>query len=161
MRRSDLCRIVRHRLPLVVILLGLSLPVQLFAALGGDATTVQADQAHFQATVRSLRAGAYTVEELHSANGAIVREYVSPQGKVFGIAWQGPWPPDMQQLLGTYFEQYSQARQSASAAQAGRRPLQIEQPDLVVHIAGHPRAFSGQAYVPSMVPEGVKAEDIR
>jgi hypothetical protein len=161
MRRSDLCRIVRHRLALVAILIGLSLPVQLFAALGGDATTVQADQAHFQATLHAVRADTYTVQELHSADGTIVREYVSPQGKVFGVAWQAPWPPDMEQLLGTYYEQYSQARQSTTAARGGRRPLKIEQNDLVVHIAGHPRAFSGQAYVPSMVPQGVKAEDIR
>jgi Protein of unknown function (DUF2844) len=32
---------------------------------------------------------------------------------------------------------------------------------LVIQISGHMRSFVGRAYVPQMVPAGVKVEDIR
>jgi hypothetical protein len=37
----------------------------------------------------------------------------------------------------------------------------IDTPELVGQISGHPRAFSGNAYVPRLVPQGVRAETIR
>lgn len=103
----------------------------------------------------------YTVYEIRAATGTVVREYASPTGTVFAVAWQGPWLPDMRQLLGTYFEQYAQAAKAQSGTRMGRRPLMIEQPGLVVESGGHPRAFSGKAYVPEMLPQGVRAEDLQ
>jgi hypothetical protein len=90
-----------------------------------------------------------------------VREYVSADGKVFAVAWHGPWLPDMRQILGTYFEQYAQAMQAQGDGRVRRRPVMIEQPGLVVQIGGHMRAFSGRAYVPEMLPSGVRVEDIQ
>jgi hypothetical protein len=140
-----------------------SLPAR--AVLGGDVSSVQADQLHVQGTLRAKATASYTVQEIHSPAGTVVREYVSSvgksTGKVFGIAWQGPWPPDMRQLLGSYFDQYVKAAQAQSAARVGRRPLVIDQPGLVVHMGGHPRAFVGRAYVPEMLPEGVSVEEIQ
>jgi hypothetical protein len=98
----------------------------------------------------------------------VVREYVSTGGKVFGVAWQGPWVPDMRQLLGSYFDQFARANQAqaqANQAQKGARirrgPVLIDEPGLVVQIGGHPRAFAGRAYVPDMLPSGVGAENIQ
>jgi hypothetical protein len=108
-----------------------------------------------------IAAESYTVHEIQGASGTVVREYVSSSGKVFGLAWHGPWPPDIRQLLGRYFEQYVQAAKSQSGATRGRRPLMIEQPGLVVQMAGHPRAFTGKAYVPEMLPQGIAAEEIQ
>ncbi|MGA9447392.1 MAG: DUF2844 domain-containing protein, partial [Candidatus Sulfotelmatobacter sp.] len=88
-------------------------------------------------------------------------EYVSSAGKVFAVAWQGPWPPDMRQLLGSYFEQYRQAAKAQSSVRIGRRPLMIQQPGLVVQIGGHPRSFSGRAYIPDQLPSSVSAEAIQ
>src|ERR1700691_5833886 len=136
-----------------------SLPA--WAALGGDLSTVQADQVHMRGSLRTTVAAAYTVHEIESTSGVVVREYVSSAGKVFAIAWQGPWPPDMRQLLGSYFDQYSQAAKAQSSARVGRRPLMIEQSGLVVEMGGHPRAFTGRAYVPQMLPSGVHAEEIQ
>jgi len=67
----------------------------------------------------------------------------------------------MRQLLSSYFAQYEQALQASSPGPAGRRPLLIEQPGLVVQSGGHSRSFSGRAYIPQMMPQGVRAEDIR
>lgn len=131
------------------------------ASLGGDTASVQADQLYMQGTRRTIDAETYTVHEVQAATGAVVREYVSPAGKVFGLAWHGPWPPNMRQLLGSYFEQYVQAAKTQSRTRRGRRPLVIEQPGLVVHLGGHPRAFAGVAYVPEMLPPGVRAEEIQ
>jgi len=133
-----------------------------FAELGGDVSSVQADQASMQASLRTTPAQAYTVHEIQAPTGIVVREYVSPtSGKVFGVAWQGPWPPDMRQILGNYFGRYQQAAQAQANTHAGRRPLVIKQPGLVVHAGGHMRSFAGQAYIPDMLPQGISAEAIR
>jgi hypothetical protein len=132
-----------------------------FAALGEPASSVQADQAHMQGTLRTTQTQAYTIHEIRAATGTIVREYVSSSGRVFAVAWQGPWPPDMRQILGPYFEQYQQAVQAETNSRAGRGPLRIEQPGFVVHAGGHMRSFSGHAYIPDMLPQGVGAEELR
>jgi len=132
-----------------------------FAGLGEDVSSVQADQAHMQGSLRTTQGQAYTVHEIQAPTGTVVREYVSAEGKVFAVAWQGPWPPDMRQILATYFEQYRAAAQAEVNAHAGRRPLLIQQPGLVVQSGGHMRSFAGRAYIPQMLPQGVSAEAIR
>ncbi|MGA9507581.1 MAG: DUF2844 domain-containing protein [Candidatus Sulfotelmatobacter sp.] len=136
-----------------------------WAALGGDITSVQSDQVRMEGTIRTTAKGSYAVHEIQSSAGTVVREYVastgSSAGKVFAVAWQSPWPPDMRQLLGSYFEQYLQAAKAQSASRVGRRPVMIDQPGLVVQIGGHPRSFTGRAYVPQMLPSDIRTEDIQ
>jgi Protein of unknown function (DUF2844) len=132
-----------------------------FAGLGQDVSSVPADQVQLKGTLRSTQTPAYTVHEIRAATGTVVREFVSPSGKVFGVAWQGPWPPNMRQILATYFEQYQQAAQAQMNSRPGRRPLMLEQPGLVVQSGGHMRSFAGRAYVPDMLPPEVSAEVIR
>src|SRR5271170_675169 len=86
------------------------------AALGGDQTSVATDMAKMKASVKVTSTKAFTVHEIKSTNRIVVREYVSPDGKVFGVAWQGPFMPDLQQILGTYFQQFSVAAQEAKRA---------------------------------------------
>ena len=131
------------------------------AELGGSVSSVEADRAHMNATVRVNSANAYDVHEIASPSGTVVDEYVSPAGKVFAVTWKGQFMPDLQQVLGpTYFQQYSSALQ-AQQKHYGHRPLNIQLPDLVVQTSGHMRHYFGRAYVPSMMPEGVKADEIR
>jgi Protein of unknown function (DUF2844) len=132
-----------------------------WASLGGDRASVDADQVHLQGTRTTKALESYTVHEIQAASGVVVREYVSAEGKVFAIGWNGPWMPDLRQLLGGYFEQYVQAAKAQNTARPGRRPLMIEQSGLVVEVGGHPRAFTGRSYVPEMLPPGVRAEEIR
>jgi hypothetical protein len=131
------------------------------AALGGNAASIQADQVHLQGSRRLVAAGNYTVHEILAPTGTVVREYVSADGKVFAVAWNGPFLPDMRQLLGDYFDRYARAVQVQSNARMGRRPVMIDQPELVVRMGGHMRAWAGKAYVPNMVPPGVQVEDIQ
>lgn len=131
------------------------------ASLGGDAASIQADQLHMQGTRTMKTAESYTVHEIQGENGTKVREYISADGKVFALAWNGPWFPDMKQILGTYFDQYSRASQAQRTTRIRRGPVMINEPGLIVQIGGHMRAFAGRAYVPEMLPSGVGAENIQ
>ena len=132
-----------------------------FAGLGDDVSSVLADQAHMQGALRTTQTAAYTVHEIKTPTGVTVREYASASGKVFGVAWQGPWPPDMKQVLSNYFDTYRQASQAQASSHAGRKPLVINQPELVLESGGHMRSFNGRAYVPALLPSGVSAETIQ
>jgi hypothetical protein len=100
----------------------------------------------------------YTVHELTAPTGTTVREYVSPAGKVFGVAWRGPYLPDFRQILGDYFAPVMQAPRKQ---RQGRGPLEIRQPNVVFQSSGHMRAFFGRAYVPDLLPKGVSADIIQ
>ena len=145
------------------LLAGMVLMITLpaFAGLGEDVSSVQADQAHVQGTLRTTQTSSYTIHEIKAPTGTVVREYVSTSGKVFAVAWQGPWPPDMRQILASYFGQYQQAAQAQTNSRTGRKPLVIEQPGLVLQSGGHMRSFAGRAYIPEMLPQGISAEAIR
>ena len=131
------------------------------AALGGSLASVDDDQKQSQCVRRSTQVyGSYSVYELQTGNGSVIREYVSSAGTVFGVAWEGPNLPNMRQILGSFYGQFEQiASQRRQAHQRG--PLVIEEPGLVVYSGGHMRAYIGKAFVPSLVPAGVRTEEIR
>jgi hypothetical protein len=145
-----------------VTLIVLALPVPASASLGGDVSSVQTDQVRVQgAMMRVTSRDTFTIHEMRAATGTTIREYVSPSGKVFGVAWDGPTLPDLRQVLGAYFAPYLQAAQDAQKKRVGRGPRRIEGPTFVVEQSGHPRAFVGRAYVPQIVPAGVGPEAVR
>ncbi len=143
------------------MLVMLAVPLTMSASLGGDANSVQTDQSKMQGTLRTTSGDSYTLHEIQTPTGVAVKEYVSTSGKVFAVTWQGPIHPDLRQLLGAYFDQFVQAEQAQRAQRRGRGPLLIQQTGLVVQISGHMRSFLGKAYVPQMLPPGVRAEDLR
>jgi hypothetical protein len=128
-----------------------------YAALGGDVTSIQADQAHMRAQRRVIQNAAYSVHEMQTDSSTVVREFVSPEGKVFGISWQGPTRPDLQQMLGNYYSEFAAAR----PVRRMHGPVTIRTQNLVVQSGGHMRALTGRAYVPAMVPADVRLEDIK
>jgi len=147
---------------LISILLPLlAFSISASAELGGDVTSVQTDQVRMKATLKITEGQAYSVQEITSPEGTVVREFVSPAGKVFAVAWKGHFMPDLQQLLGTYFAQFSQSAQGQQASRRARRVLNIQEPGLVVQSAGRMRSYSGRAYIPEMIPQGVGAEVIQ
>ena len=132
------------------------------AALGGDLNSVRGDATHMKATVKIQQKQAYAIHQITTQNKATtVREFVSPDGRVFGVAWQGLFMPDLSQLLGTYLQQYSAAVAEEHAKTPGRHPLMIHQPGLVVESSRRVRAYYGRAYVPDLLPQGVAAEEVR
>jgi hypothetical protein len=139
-----------------------ALPSRASATLGGDASSVDADRVRVQgALLRIVRSDAFVVHEVQSSSGTTIREYVSSAGTVFAVAWQGPWLPNLRQILGTYFDAYQGTLQGTGRSRRARGSLAIDLPDLVVQMSGHPRAFSGRAYVPRLMPPRVQADAIR
>lgn len=132
------------------------------AVLGGNAeiTTAAPGQDRTQAKVaaRPASAASYTTHELTTASGTLVRQFAAADGRVFALTWSGPSMPDLRQLLGTYFDDYTGMRQPSQRSHAQRS---LENADLVVQSGGRMRAFSGRAYLPSKVPSGVVINDIR
>ena len=142
------------------VLICLALPANAFASLGGTVATVENDRVQMKsALVRISRSNAYSVHELLSPTGTAIREYYSSSGIVFGVAWDGEWPPDLQQLLGSYFNQYRLAVQSARRRVRGR--VAINENGLIVQSFGHARSFSGIAYAPGLMPAGVTPDVVR
>jgi hypothetical protein len=134
------------------------LPMPAFAALGDNAASVLTDQARMKGTLRSTDLKTYVMHEITAPAGNVVREYVSPAGAVFGVAWEGQFPPNFQQLLGPYYQQAQQA--TSQQPRPRRAPIAIETPGLVFQQTGHPRSFHGVAYIPQLLPSGVQASDI-
>jgi hypothetical protein len=121
---------------------------------------VQADQIQIKASMQVTQTQRYTIHELRSPSGAIVREYASPSGKVFAVAWHTPTLPDMKQLLGSHFEAFQQAVQ-AQNRRGLHGPVSVQLPDLVVELSGHMRSFTGRAFLPEQLPPEVRREEIR
>src|SRR5215813_15518030 len=138
------------------------LPASTFASLGGNVGTVEADRVQMKAAqLRIIRTNAYSFHELQSPTGVMVREYYGADGTVFGVAWQGPWPPDIRQLLGSYFEQFQRANEASRTTRRARGVLVVNDGTLVVQVAGRTRSFSGFAYAPGLLPAGVQPNVIR
>lgn len=137
---------------------GLTLSQPAHATLGGAVESIERDGMHMKAVTRSQVGQGYTVHAMTVASGTSIREYASPDGKVFAVTWSGPAMPDLRQLLGSYFSTYTT---EPHARRSGHAHRQIDRPELVVHSRGHQRAFSGKAYVPSMIPNGVAIDDLQ
>ena len=146
-------------LPLLLITSLFSLPAM--AALGGDLNSVQDDATQMKATIKIQQKPAYAIHQIANKNKTVVREFVSPDGRVFGVAWQGPFLPSLSQILGSYMQQYAAGVEQEHAKSPGRHPLMIHQPGLVVETSGHMRAYYGRAYAPDLLPQGVAAEEVR
>jgi len=144
-----------------IALLLLALPLPALAALGGDVASVHDDQAQMKGSLKTTQAEAYSVHEITASANTVVKEYVSPAGKVFAITWHGQFIPDMQLLLGTYYDQYAQAAKAQRESHVGRHPVNIQQPGLVFQNGGHMRSYIGRAYVPEMVPQGVNVDALQ
>lgn len=145
------------RLLLPSVVLALAFPA--WASLGDNVTTVKSDNAHMKGSLRSVATERYVKHEIQVPTGQTVREFVSPDGNVFGVAWDGPFQPDLQQVLGSYFDPMKQA--VAAQQRHGHGPISIETPGFVFQQGGHARSFHGRAYVPGMVPQGVDVTEIQ
>ena len=140
------------------LVLALSVASPALAALGGDATSVQSDLVKMKGALRVTSSAGFTVHEITTSNGAVVREYISAAGKVFAVSWRGAGIPDLRQMLGDYYGQYAQA--ASGPHLGGHHHLAIEQPGLVVQSSGHMRAFVGRAWAPDLLPQNFSASDI-
>lgn len=129
-----------------------------YAALGGlpeqfdtEGTTVVSNA---PSTVSN-----YVMRDTTLATGTHVREYVAGGGVVFAVTWNGPVLPDLKSLLGKYFD--TMVAESTRLPKAGRSPMGVHRPDVVIHSGGRMRAFEGSAWIPAAFPAGFTADDVR
>jgi hypothetical protein len=111
------------------------------------------------ALMQIVRRDSHVVHEMRSAAGTTVREYVTTSGTVFAVAWEGPWLPDLRQLLGSRFDRFQSLVRARTRRTRGL--VTVNDPDLVVQMSGHPRSFVGRAYLPALMPQGLQPEWIR
>lgn len=104
----------------------------------------------------------YVVHEVTTENGLTLREYAGSDGVIFGVAWEGITHPDLAPILGTYLDDYSAALQKEAQLGAhGRHVGRATGSRVVVLKSGHMRAVRGKAYIPSLLPAEVTADDIK
>lgn len=152
-------RLVRCSTPAALAIASLLLPISLWAALGGDVVSIQNDAVRMRGSIRSTMSAAYTVHEITDPSGTVVKEFISPQGKVFAVAWRGPIRPNLQELLGAHFDEFD--REMKTRTYRVRGPAVVQTPSLVVQSAGHMRGFVGRAYLPDSLPQGVTVNSLR
>lgn len=139
---------------LLVVLLGASPG---WAVLGEYASSIDLDQQILRGERREFARQGYVVHELTSSDGLVVKEFVSPAGLVFGVTWQAPCLPNLQQLIGdSNMTELEQALTSRPRCHSGA-PLIVRTARLVFASGGHMRSFHGYAYVPSLVPANINA----
>jgi hypothetical protein len=139
------------------VMLALAFPA--WASLGDNVTSVQTDKAHMKGTLRSVATQRYVTHEIQVPTGQKVREFVSADGNVFGVAWEGPFQPDLQQVLGRYFETMKKA--VAAQQRHGHGPVSIETSGFVFQQGGHMRNLHGRAYVPTLLPPNVDPAEVQ
>ena len=142
----------------LLVLVLVSVPA--WAGLGQPEASVTSDQLHMKSEHRVQDLQAYKVHELANTEGAVVREYVSPDGTVFGITWQGRSTPDMNQLLGNYVNNFQTATRDQTQIRQ-RRGIAIRTSDFVYSNFCRLGVCSGSAYAPKLLPSNVSAEVMR
>ena len=144
---------------LAAALIAGSVTLPAFAALGGDATSVDTDVAKMKGQARATPVAGYTVSQITLPTGTVINESVSSEAKVFAVTWKGPSVPDLQQTLGSYFSAFQAA---GSVPHGGNHhQLRLQQSDFVLQTGGHMRAWRGVAYVPSLLPPNFSLDDIK
>jgi hypothetical protein len=141
---------------LLTALLATAIPV--FAALGENQSSVNSDQVQLKASVRSIPHQFYSVQEMQTPSGTTVRQFVSPEGTVFAVTWQGS-APDLETLLGGYFDEFVAASNRLRSPRG--RGIHIDDGDLVVDTGGHMRFVVGRAFLRNKMPSQVTSDDIR
>lgn len=149
-----------RRISLSVLLILVLAQAPAWAVLGQTEASVTTDQQRMRSEDRVQEFANYKMHELTTTNGPTVREYVTPQGTVFGVAWQGRFMPNANQLLGTYVNNL----QNATPAQTqirNRRGITVKTSDFVYSNFCRMQMCTGRAYVPALVPSNVSAEVVR
>ena len=140
-----------------VFLILASSTIPAWAVLGQSRDSIRSDAQSLKGTLTTTEMPGYSIQQIQRNDGVVLKEFVSPEGKVFGISWRGPSMPNLSQLLGSYFPAFHEATQSTRR----RGPLSIHAGSLVVETGGHPRAFRVRAYVANLLPSGISQDVVQ
>lgn len=128
------------------------------ATLGEPLTSVATAQTQLRtASAKVAQRGTHRLHQATLESGTVVREFTDANGLVFAVAWQGPFKPNLQVLLGSHFPRLVAA---GKQPHPDHRRLAVRDTDLVIESTGRPRAFSGLAYLPARVPAGFSFDEV-
>ena len=129
------------------------------ATLGEPLSSLDSNRAVLKAVHKStVIIGVYAIHEDISESGRI-RQYVSSNGIVFAVAWNGVSHPDLANLLGSYYDDYNQVQRNMPRRPGNRHAL-LRGNRVVVEKWGHMRNLQGRAYAPTLLPIGVTTDEI-
>ncbi len=159
--RIELARTAAAARALVAYLWLAALPAH--AVLGADAASIAADQTRLRGARHAMAIAGATVQthEITMADGSSIREFVSPSGVVFAVAWSTRLKPDLEALFGAHAPAYAAAASEALRVPGIRRHIELRRGDLVVRSTVHLNAYVGKAWLQSLVPQGVGVDALR
>ena len=135
--------------------------INVYAALGLSIESIEADKASLSAVEKATTVKPkYSVKEIKTG-GTNIREYISLDGVVFGIAWDGITHPDLNILLGNYASEYKDGFKKNPPKAGIKSHNTLKTNNIVVKKWGHMRNLHGKAYIPSLIPEGVTPDEIK
>ena len=137
----------------------LLIPQFCHATLGQGTDSIAKVEAMAMTSRKTSSGTGYTIQTISSASYT-VKEFQRPDGVIFAVAWQGAARPDLQVILGDYFQEFTLAHEEKMKV-AHTRPVRVESANVVVSFGGHMRNLTGLAYVPKLVPTGVNVESLR
>ena len=129
-----------------LLILGLALTGVCHAELGGTADSLSAEQKQFNSQLAITQQSNYSIYTQTLTSGTAFQEYVSSNGIIFAVSWSGPSLPNIQTILGKYYDQY------LSAAQQSRGSIYMSNDSLVIQSTGMMGAFQGFAFLPKQAP---------
>jgi Protein of unknown function (DUF2844) len=147
-------------LPIAALVLAVTLtvPMAAHAGLGATVDSVARDEVMLKGVDLVTPTANYDLHEIKAASGTTVREYVSRQGTVFAVTWEGRTTPDLERLLGSSYSRYLA---EARAHRSGHHLLSINTPDIVASVVRLQRSSIGHVHVPALVPAGVAVTELR
>ncbi len=128
------------------------------AALGEARSSVLQDRDALQGALTVRTKSQYEVHDIAMASGAMVHEYVSPNGRVFAVTWSTSQTPDLEVLLGASYDRFvAEARNHRT----GHHVLSIATPDLVMSVTKTQRSSVGRVFVPALMPSGTSRAELQ
>ena len=161
-QRSSICSIATMIVPwCALLLINVWYTTAAAAALGDPVEPSDSEQASFhKEELQGQGKNFYTVRT-SMLQKVQLHEYISNAWIVFAVTWQGMRHPDLSPILGRYAGPYEAACERDAAATRGHPYVGVVRgEDIVVEKFGHMRAVKGRAYVPSLLPSGVKTDEL-
>lgn len=151
----------QHLLPAAAALAFLVTALPCAASLGGAPSQFPAASSGRMHAMSAAGPAAadFTVNVTTLPSGTTVREYTARSGVVFAVSWNGPFMPDLRTLLGPHFA--ALAAEGARRPKAGHSQLRVAAQDLSIESSGHMRAYTGRAWIASLLPAGFSSGEIQ
>lgn len=134
--------------------------VALLASFGQASAALGDVRAPAAAQRSALNVDSFNTREVALETGTVVVEYIDSGGRVFAISWAGPVLPPLDQWLGEYFARFSEVVALGRQASNLGTPLGVSTDKLVAQSRGRMGHFNGHAYVPALVPAGLRMQDV-